>query len=784
MSQAAIRKLVANSVVATLETQTTTMAEADNPIRNTRPIEIPVAKRGNYKEFISCQPFYFNGTEGVVGLIRWFKRTESVFSRSNCAEENKVAFATGERFYGYDLIPNNILIHDDSEVIRWLGPYTPTTVVIQVVHATKNSPAVPEHTTIEIILNMSPKNKAHFESKNEAIHLILTGIGDEIYSTVDACKTSHEMREAIERSHATTRHKGKEIAKPITPPYELTSEEDINPKQAQKDKEMQKNFALIAKEFGHFAKECRKPKSVKDFAYHKEKMLLCKQAEKGVSLQAEQSDWLAETYEEIDKQELEAHYSYMAKIQEVPTTDSGTDSEPLEHVQYNVGYHVFANEIQHSEQPESISNTCVVDMGDSNVIPDSPNMCDNDILNDQNVVECDDEHVALANLIANLKLDTGFERYKAFNDRTVDYDKLEVTHRTNVSRPQLRSTQMKNKVVPNNSQVKDKKTGVEDHHRISSISTKPVTACNDSLKSKTSNANAICASCGKCLADSDHFACVTKILNDVNAKTTKPNVVPVSTKKPKSQANKIFATPPKKTVASESTIQKSKSYYMMLYEKTSKAWKWWIEKQCPPGYKWVLKTKMKDLVQENITINRVYYVEGLYHNLFSVGQFCDADLEVAFRKSKCFVRDLQGNDLLTDTSVPLQQELDLLFIPLYDDFFTAEPSTLTNVHAEENNDNQAEDEFTNPFCTQEEGIDFKESFALISHLEAVQIFIAYATHKSFPIYQMDVKMTFLNGPLKEEVYVAQPDRFINPDHLDKVYRLRKALYGLKQALRA
>ncbi|GJT60951.1 reverse transcriptase domain-containing protein [Tanacetum coccineum] len=60
-----------------------------------RPRETLVAKRGNYKEFISCQPFYFNGTEGAVGLIRWFERTESVFSRSNCAEENKVTFATG-----------------------------------------------------------------------------------------------------------------------------------------------------------------------------------------------------------------------------------------------------------------------------------------------------------------------------------------------------------------------------------------------------------------------------------------------------------------------------------------------------------------------------------------------------------------------------------------------------------------------------------------------------------------------------------------------------------------
>nr|GEX50876.1 hypothetical protein [Tanacetum cinerariifolium] len=234
------------------------------------------------------------------------------------------------------------------------------------------------------------------------------------------------------------------------------------------------------KEFSHFAKECRKPKRVKDSTYHKEKMLLCKQVEKGVQLQAKQFGCLADTDEEIiDEQELKAHYNYMAKIQEVPTADSRTDSEPLEQVQYDSGYNVFANETQHYEQSESISNTCVVETGDSNVIPDSPDMCNNDIQNYQNAVECDDEHVALANLIANLKLDvdenkksqkhlkksnitlaheliecksilaktsrtieesnsirdsclvalqnkqTEFEKYKTLNDLTVDYDKLE-----------------------------------------------------------------------------------------------------------------------------------------------------------------------------------------------------------------------------------------------------------------------------------------------------------------------------------------------------------------------
>ncbi|GJR06812.1 hypothetical protein Tco_0529796 [Tanacetum coccineum] len=154
---------------------------------------------------------------------------------------------------------------------------------------------------------------------------------------------------------------------------------------------------------------------------------------------------------------------------------------------------------------------------------------------------------------------------------------------------------MKDKVMPNTSQVKFKKTEVEDHHRISSISnkTKSVTACNDSLKSKTSNVNAVCATCGKCVFNSNHDACVSKFLNDVNARTKKPKVVPISTRKPTSQANKSVATPSKKTVASESTIQKSNSYYMMLYEKTSKAWKWWIEQQCPSGYKWVPKKNMK-----------------------------------------------------------------------------------------------------------------------------------------------------------------------------------------------
>ncbi|GJX71382.1 retrovirus-related pol polyprotein from transposon TNT 1-94 [Tanacetum coccineum] len=85
---------------------------------------------------------------------------------------------------------------------------------------------------------------------------------------------------------------------------------------------------------------------------------------------------------------------------------------------------------------------------------------------------------------------------------------------------------------------------------------------------------------------------------------------------------------------------------------------------------------------------------------------------------------------------------------------------------------------------QEEGIDFEESFAPVSRIEAIRIFVVNATNKNIIIYQMDVKTTLLNGELRKEVYVSQPDGFVDQDNLTHVYKLKKALYGLKQAPRA
>nr|GEU59793.1 copia protein [Tanacetum cinerariifolium] len=742
---------------------------------------------------------------------------------------------------------------------------------------------------------------------------------------------------------------------------------------------------------------------------------------------------------------------------------------------------------------------------------------------------------------------------------------------TSVSRPPLKSNPQGDRVMHNN--CRGKKHEVEDQRRSVKLSKnkRSVTSCNGSLNAKNLNVKSVFAKCDSCVLIDKHDMCVLKSV----------------------------AKPSKETVASESN-KKPRNFTRKLYERISKTYSWWYLKFTPSGYKWKPKSGKenvnlnlveivlfivnsgcskhmtgnlkllinfvekflgtvkfgndqivpilgyRDLVQGTVMIKRVYYVEGLNHNLFSVGQFCDADLEVAFRKSTCFIRDLKGNDLLTgsrgtnlysitlqdtncpnpiclmakatssqawlwhrrlshlnfdtinllskndivvcgskdetpevlidflrlvqrglqaqvrvvrtdkgteflnqtlhayfaaegilyqtdgenldkmkekgdecifvrystqsrayrvfnkrtrvimesihvnfdelsqmasdqissnlapecqtmtlnhvslspkiqrqanvpqaDRTVTTLKELDLLFSPMFDELLngsskvvskssvvsttdapnpcqqyttplnipttiapTCQVSTLSPTVSSSENINQAEpsaendqvtdDEFINIFSTpvqdqgetssrhqvignpsqsiktrrqlesdaemcmfaltvsrtepknikesmvdsawiesmqeelhqfdrldvwelvdrplcinvinlkwlwknkrdeentiirnksrlvangyaQKEGVDFEESFTPVARLEAVRLFIAYATHKSFTIYQMDVKTAFLYGPLKEEVYINQPDGFVDPYHTDKVYRLKKALYGLKQAPRA
>nr|GFA06895.1 integrase, catalytic region, zinc finger, CCHC-type, peptidase aspartic, catalytic [Tanacetum cinerariifolium] len=164
------------------------------------------------------------------------------------------------------------------------------------------------------------------------------------------------------------------------------------------------------KEYGHVARECQKPKQAKEAAYHREKMLLCKQEEVIIQLNAEQADWRDDTDDdELEDQELEAHYMYMAQLQEVSpdAADSGPifDDEPLQKVSNDDHYNVFAMESTHHEQSKSVHDTYPIEQDAHNVIIDSLDMSDDREEIDQN----DDDHdlakerELLASLIKKLK---------------------------------------------------------------------------------------------------------------------------------------------------------------------------------------------------------------------------------------------------------------------------------------------------------------------------------------------------------------------------------------------
>nr|GEV02418.1 retrovirus-related Pol polyprotein from transposon TNT 1-94 [Tanacetum cinerariifolium] len=298
---------------------------------------------------------------------------------------------------------------------------------------------------------------------------------------------------------------------------------------------------------------------------------------------------------------------------------------------------------------------------------------------------------------------------------------------TIVSRPQLKSNQLEDIVLHNNSQVKKKE--VEDHHRNFKFSKykTSITVCIDSLNAKTSNVNFVYVTCEKCVLNDNHDLCVLHYIHVMNSRTKKPIAVPISTREPKQKANQSVATPHKKTVASEPTIKKPRSIFRKLYE---------------------------------------HLIETI---LFIIDSGC----------SKHMTENLK---LLRNFTEKFMDVWELVDRPLCKNVINIK-WLWKNKHDEENRLIRNKARLIAKGYGQEEGIDFEESFLPVARLEAVRIFIAYAAHKSFHIYQMDVKTTFLNGSLKEEVYVNQPDGFIDPHHPKKVYRLKKALYGLKQASR-
>nr|GEX67932.1 hypothetical protein [Tanacetum cinerariifolium] len=191
----------------------------------------------------------------------------------------------------------------------------------------------------------------------EAVHMILNRIGNDIYSTMDACPNAKEMWIAIKCLQLDESINIQEVKPKMLKEFDKFTSMDRESIESYYTRcyimmnEMVRNKLKVdnMQGFGHLAKECQKPKWVKDYEYHKEKMMLCKQEGKGVPLSAKQNEWLQDTDEEPHEQELETHYMYMVKIQEVlhATNDNSLPTyyvEPLEKVHTNDDYNVVATE--------------------------------------------------------------------------------------------------------------------------------------------------------------------------------------------------------------------------------------------------------------------------------------------------------------------------------------------------------------------------------------------------------------------------------------------------------
>ncbi|GJW86127.1 hypothetical protein Tco_0161467 [Tanacetum coccineum] len=172
---------------------------------------------------------------------------------------------------------------------------------------------------------------------------------------------------------------------------------------------------------------------------------------------------------------------------------------------------------------------------------------------------------------------------------------------TSVSRPQLKSNQLEDRVMSNNSQ--GKKQEVEDHRRNFKFSNNKtfITVCNDSLNAKNSNVNFVCVTCGKCVLNDNHDLCVLHYIDGVNSRTRQPIVVPISTREPNHNVNQSVATSYKKTIATDSTVKKSRNITRKLYEQVSKTCSWWYPKYTPPGYNWKPKSQIGN-VNRNVSM--------------------------------------------------------------------------------------------------------------------------------------------------------------------------------------
>nr|GEZ11598.1 retrovirus-related Pol polyprotein from transposon TNT 1-94 [Tanacetum cinerariifolium] len=628
-----------------------------------------------------------------------------------------------------------------------------------------------------------------------------------------------------------------------------------------------------------------------DAAYLQTQLLIAQKEEAGIQLQAEDApvydtDGSAEVHENCDDNEIFNMFTqeeqYTELLEPIPESHQVLQNDNDVISEDTSVQQVTSNSVSTPQESKGVNNDKVIAPGMFRINPSKTSR--------------EEKHVPNIVSASNSGKPITVSQPPIITKKDVNSDLNGLSsigvENTKTRRPQPRSNTKHDRVpsVSKRSRSKNKETKVEEHHRnlLLSKNNKHISsACNNiQVDSQDVISKVVCAASTKCLIFVNHDKCLHNYVNGKNSRGKKQKV--------------------KKFMG---TVRFRNDHVAAIL-----------------GF--------GDLQWGNILITRVYFIKGLGHNLFSVGQFCDSDLEVAFRRDACFVRNLEGDDIYNrrtkkimetmnvtfdelsmmafeqcslkpglnsmtsrqissgldltyapstiTTQQPSEGELDLLFEAMYDDYIGGQPSTTTrtvspaqepqvsqtstvsttiadtapistnlsslvtnipissqdvdelNLDAMvDGNTNQlrsdgdmcmyaltvstmepknVKEAMTDPAwidSMQEELLQFKrlDVWVLvpvpdnISPLTLKWLFknkhdaeqmvirnksrlVAYVAHKSFTVFQMDVKTAFLHGSLKEDVYVCQPEGFINVDHPSHIYKIKKDLYGLKQAPRA
>nr|GEV42587.1 hypothetical protein [Tanacetum cinerariifolium] len=546
-------------------------------------------------------------------------------------------------------------------------------------------------------------------------------------------------------------------------------------------------------------------------------------------LAPEQADWRDDTDDEFEDQELEAHYMYMAQLQEVSpdAVDCGPifDAEPLQKVSTDDHYNMFGIESTHPEQSESVHDTYPIDA--HNVIIDSLDMSydreeidqnddDNDLANEQIVLFIVDSRCS-KHMMGNLKLLINFvEKFLG----TVKFGNDQIAPILSYGDLTCIRSHFKTQILPIQFCLMAKATSSQAwlwHRHLSHLNFDTI-----NLLSK----NNIVVGLLKLKFVKDHLCSSYYVSSDPVPECQKTALEhdSLSLDKTVTTSNEMdllfspmfdeMLSGSSKVVSKSSAVSTADAPNQRQQQQTTTPLNNHITPesicQVPPHAPTIVSNEnmnQAEMVEEYAHVKNDEFINIFCTSVQDQGETLSrhvdsSNMHIFYQHHPFEHRWTKDHPLEQVIRNPLQSVRNRRQLELDGDMCMfaltvsrTEPKNIKEAMADSAWIKSMQEELyqfdrldvwelvDRPLC-KNEGVDFEESFAPIARLEAVRLFIAYAAYKSFTVYQMDVKIAFLYGPLKEEVYVNQPDGFVDSYHPDKVYHLKKALYGLKQAPRA